>query len=193
MKTYYWLLWIGLLIWTLVYVTTITTNTTYLEAYFANELDGFSIAIFHVMGYFPLLFILDGFIFHRIKHWNWVLWTAFVLGGFLVFPVYLFGQVRKQTIVQGQRVWILGLAIVFTLLSAYFLWTLFSTIPTTLYFDSLLTDVFIGIMTVDFLVLYGLSIGRSLTFSSRWGWISVVPLLGFSLAYTLELSFPSKR
>jgi hypothetical protein len=193
MKKYYWILWLGLIIWSVAYNIFITTNSTYLDAFFANELDGFSSAIFNVMGYFPLLFILDGFLYHRIKHYQWLLLTAFVLGGFLVFPVYIFGQPKKEVTTSKNRLSRILVSSIFTAFSAFFLWTLISTMGNTVYFDQFFTDVFIGIMTVDFLVLYGLSILRSRDYSTRWGWLSVIPLFGFSLAYLLEINFPSTR
>ena len=193
MKKYYWILWLGLIIWSVGYNVFITMNTTYLDAFFANELDGFSRAIFNVMGYFPLLFILDGFLYHRIKHYQWLLLTAFVLGGFLVFPVYLFGTPRRAIITSKNRLSMIVVSLIFTVLSAFFLFTLLTTIGNTVYFNQFFTDVFIGIMTVDFLVLYGLSILRSRDYSSRWGWLSLIPLFGFSLTYLFEINFPSTR
>jgi hypothetical protein len=192
MKKYYWFLWIALIAWSGYYNLFITTNSTYLDEYFTQNLDGFSIAIFNVMGFFPLLFILDGFLFHRFDRSKWLLWTAFLLGGFVVFPVYLFGKSSKRVFVNQNRWWALSVLILATLFSGYFLWTLMSTIGTTTYFDRFLTDVFIGIMTVDFFVLYALSIVRSLEVSRRWAWFSVIPLVGFPLTYALALSFPSK-
>ena len=192
MKKYYWMLWVGLIGWSVFYNAFITTQSTYLNEYFANELDGFSVAIFNVMGFFPLLFILDGFLYHRFNRLKWLLWTSFVLGGFVVFPVYLFGRSSRRSFTGNVRSITLVIYWLTTFVSGYFLWTLWSTLDNTTYFDRLFSDVFIGIMTIDFLVLYALSIVRSGTVSPRWSWLSLIPLVGFPLSYTLELNFPSK-
>jgi hypothetical protein len=139
--------------------------------------DRFALGFFNIMGLFPLLFLVDGLEHYSVKTWK----VLFLLLGFLTgaYGIALFFLLSKPLKERTFKPFFDGL-VGFTLallIAAVVL--LFQGNP-SLFFMQWTEDAMVGIMSVDFLALYALSLYQiyQVHHVKKWGY--AIPLFGYA-------------
>jgi hypothetical protein len=177
MKSSALLLWGFLVVYTLGYLFIFGFNSALLSSLLSGEADLFSTSFFNLMGLVPIYFLLDASLDQCRSPRSWVaLWLGFGLGAYSTLWGY-----RHQN--QGRRnlnlltVILLGGLIIGT--GWMYVQMIGFADPRT-YFSLFFIDSLVGIMTVDFLVLYGWTILLAKRNYPHW-WVSFLPMIGFGI------------
>jgi hypothetical protein len=182
MKLYSLLLWIFFVLYSLIYIFTFGFNSDLFSNLLTGQADGFSTLFFNWMGLVPLYFLMDASL---DKNRPWVSWIpllfGFLLGAYSTLWGYqnLTGNRNKLTILKRILLSILLITSGWMLVNAVIL------IHSTTYFSLFFVDALVGIMTIDFLVLFIWSIVLSKSRYRFW-WLSFLPMVGFGLLLLIE-------
>lgn len=139
------------------------------------EADPYLIAVFNLLGLFPLAFLLFGFRYLNMTKSTWVsLSMGFMLGGFALTVPFINQDLNKKKVSHKiHMVALIGLiGAVITIGYGLILGNISD------YIDAFRTDSFIHIMTLDFLFLYLLSILLSFKVY-RQPYYALIPVIGF--------------
>jgi hypothetical protein len=176
MKRYLFILWISLVVYTTMYLFVFQPNSTLIMEMINQTADPFALSFFNVMGVIPFLFIIDGFS-HGKQPWYTSLFFLLSLAGgaYLLIPGYLtFTSVPKVYRRFSYVSLLLGLIGLLLIFSA------FLTGQPGAFFSEWTNDAMVGIMSVDFLILYAVMILRGFELNKKQGWLSLIPVFGFS-------------
>jgi hypothetical protein len=170
-------LWRFLVLYTILYGILFGFQSSLLPELLRGEASPFATQFFNLMGLVPGYFLLD-YLSHG--QWSWRKFFPFLFGfiggAYAILlgyrqPMRPAGPVRQRPI----RI-ILILVMIFLTL-----WLMIIGIASNTMMDYLglfFADSLVGIMTMDFFVLYVWTIIRSTQISSRW-WLSFLPIIGF--------------
>ncbi len=170
------IIWLALVLYTLLYVSFFGFQSPLLTRLINGEADIFSSSFFNVMGIVPMIYLMYASLNQTKRRWHWLPYAfGFFAGAYSV----LFGQVsqiQKQSSPRLIQTLLLGLSI-FGLAWFYINGWLFGR-PSA-YFELFFEDALVGIMTIDFLVLYAWSILLAKHHFQTWYW-SWIPMIGFA-------------
>jgi hypothetical protein len=182
MKLFSIVLWIFFVTYSIIYGFTFGLDGDLLSNLLTGQADGFSTLFFNWMGLVPLYFLMDASL---DKNRPWVSWIplvlGFLLGAYSTLWGYqnLTGNRNKLTMVKTILLYILLVTSAWMLVNAVIL------IQSTNYFSLIFQDALVGIMTIDFLVLFIWSIALSKSRYRLW-WLSFLPMVGFGLLVLIE-------
>lgn len=182
MKKLSLILWLGLILYTIIYVIFFGRQGTLLPLMLQGQADPFAQNFFNLMGLVPIYFLLDYALSIQKKRFNYVPFLLGFLGGAYVMLIGYFQATftkRKQHFVHRVFFIILLIATAYVMMSGL----LFGN--ASLYFQQFFHDPMVGIMVIDFLVLYVWSIRRSYQLFKHW-YVSFLPMIGFGILYLLD-------
>ena len=135
--------------------------------------------IFNVLGMYPLIFLLAIKVYLiDIKDQAYkLLHLSYLFGGFIIYPILLTTSLTSKGKIRETKY----INIIFIVLSAYTLFLLFyvELFGDFSYFLYMFkNDIFIHIMTIDFIITYIFSIYLSYKKEKNW-YLSFIPVLGF--------------
>lgn len=166
----------SLWIYTVGYGLLFGLNAPLLPSLLDQSADAFALGVFNIMGLFPLYFLVDAYQSMPIKTWKVIfLWLGFLTGAY---GITLFFLENDTTVAYTRKKWqeiLIGLALMLTLISFF---TMTQGHP-LLYFNQWTSDSLVGIMSVDFLALYALSLYRLYVNHKQKGWLYAIPLIGY--------------
>lgn len=172
-------IWVLLVAYTLVYLLIWGSNTVLLNQMINGEADPFAFAFFNLMGLFPCYFFYDYWSFLSRKRYGWVPFVlGFAFGAYAILIGYHLDAKTGSTF-PLKRTFRIALIAIIGLTLAMMVYGIGMGNPTA-YLQAWTTDTLVGIMAVDFIVLYGWSIIRSRSLSTSWLW-SFLPLIGFGI------------
>ena len=170
-------LWLSLVIYTLIYVLFVQPESAILLDILNGVADPFASSFFNLMGLVPLYFLLDYIFFQSHSKLGILPYLlGFVGGAFSILLGYKGTQITKRSINKWVQL-IMMILILFTGLT--FLQAFIQGQP-SLFFNQFFQDSLVGIMTIDFMVLYGWSIYRSKQLFPQW-YVAFIPIIGFGL------------
>jgi hypothetical protein len=175
-------LWIVLVIYSIIYGFSFGLNSDLLPQLIQGEADGFTTSFFNWMGLVPFYFLIDASLDKDRPRVSWVpLGLGFLLGAYSSLWGYehLTGKRNKLTLFKKISLSALLLASGWLIIDA-----LINTNP-SFYFSQFFQDALVGIMTIDFLILYGWSLVLAKSRYQPW-WLALVPMVGFGLLILLE-------
>jgi hypothetical protein len=179
-------LWLLLVIYTGIYLVLFTSNSELLSLLLQGQADGFSASFFNLMGLVPLVFLFDySMYFHAKKKEIIPFLFGFLGGAYAILLGYKNQWLHRRHRSSIYQV-LLGLFILVTT------WVIISgilQITNSPYFTMFFSDSLVGIMTVDFLVLYIFSVYRAKQLSRAWYW-SLLPIIGFGLVLLMTVNQP---
>jgi hypothetical protein len=175
-------LWLILVIYTIIYGFSFGFNSELLPELFQGQADGFSTFFFNWMGLVPIYFLLDAALDQDRPLVSWIpLGLSFVLGAYATLWGYqhVSGKRLKLTIIKKT-------ILVVLLIGSGWLWmdAIIQTNP-SVYFSHFFQDALVGIMTVDFFILYGWSLVLAKSRYQTW-WLAFIPMIGFGLLILFE-------
>lgn len=178
-------LWVVLVVYTVTYGILFDFQSDLLPFLLSGNAPMFATQFFNLMGLVPIYFILD-YVRFRQKSFKKSLpfFLGFLGGAYAILIGYWGEKDLPVTTNQKPRWWYQGMIVVLLLVT---LLTMMNGILSNTggdYFQEFFSDSLVGIMTVDFLVLYGWSIVRSKQISTYW-WLSFLPMLGFGIVLIL--------
>jgi hypothetical protein len=170
------IIWLALVTYTLLYLFFFGFQSPLLTQLINGEADMFSSSFFNVMGIVPIIFLMYAFLNQSKRKWQWLPYAfGFFAGAYSV----LFGQVsqiQKQSSIRLIRTLLLVLSILG--LTWFYINGWFFGRPSA-YFELFFEDALVGIMTIDFLVLYAWSILLAKHHYQAWYW-AWIPMIGFA-------------
>ena len=175
-------LWISLVMYSIIYGFSFGFNSDLLPQLIQGEADGFSSSFFNWMGLVPFYFLIDASLDKDRPRLSWVpLGLGFFLGAYSSLWGYehLTGKRNKVTFIKKISLIALLLASGWLIIDA-----LVNTNP-SFYFSQFFQDALVGIMTIDFLILYGWSVVLAKSRYQSW-WLALVPMVGFGLLILFE-------
>jgi hypothetical protein len=175
-------LWIVFVSYSTIYVFTFGLSSELLPNLLLGQADAFSTLFFNWMGLVPFYFLVDASL---DKQRPWISWLPLLFGFFLgAYSTlwgyqHLTGNRNKLTMIKKILLLILLITSSWMLINAVFITN------STTYFSLFFQDALVGVMTIDFLILYIWSI---LLASSRYRlwWLSFLPMVGFGLLLLIE-------
>jgi predicted membrane channel-forming protein YqfA (hemolysin III family) len=173
-------LWIALVLYTILYVSLAAPTGTLLNDLLAQTADPFSTAFFNIMGFIPLLFLLDYFLQYKLTIKAIPFIFGFFMGAYSILLGFFF--LNPQTSNRKKKQWWIVIVFPLSLLLMYPLLVSSSTD----YFSRFFSDALVGIMTVDALMFYGLMIIRSYQLQPKLGWLGLIPVIGYSVVLVLR-------
>ena len=177
MKKTSFALWLILVIYTIIYGFSFGFNSELLPELLQGQADGFSTFFFNWMGLVPIYFLLDAALDKDRPLVSWILLgLSFALGAYATLWGYqhLSGKRLKLTIIKKTILMLL-------LIGSGWLWidAMIQTNP-SVYFSQFFQDALVGIMTVDFFILYVWSLVLAKSLYQTW-WLAFIPMIGFGL------------
>lgn len=170
-------LWLSLVIYTLFYVLIIQSQSTILIDIINGVADPFAFNFFNLMGLVPLYFLVDYIFFQSHSKLGILPYLlGFVGGAFSILLGYKGSQITKRSM----KKWVQLLMMILILFTGLTFLQGFIQGQPSLFFNQFFQDSLVGIMTVDFLVLYGWSIYRSKQLFPQW-YVAFIPIIGFGL------------
>jgi len=157
-------------------------NSTLLTTLIAGEADYFSASFFNLMGLIPLLFFLDYLTYYPIKNKKvFPFLLSLFLGGFILIPAYRdFSGESKPSLIKAIAGIFVTIAITVVMVTAFIQGN------PSVYFEQFFRDSLVGIMTIDWLAIYGLTIVIAFHRHPRYWWINLLPIIGFGGLLILE-------
>ncbi len=175
-------LWFGLVIYTLIYILWIQSTSILLLEIINGEANPFASQFFNLMGLVPCYFLMDYLYFQNHSKTGIIFFLFGFLGG--AFSILL-GYHAPHSIRRPMPWWVQGLLLLLILLTTTLIIQGFWQGDPSLYFRHFFQDSLIGIMTVDFLVLYVWSIYRAKQLFDHWK-LAFVPIIGFGILMLLD-------
>jgi hypothetical protein len=179
-KLYFIYLWIALVVYTILYILFAAPTGMLLNDLIAQSADSFSTAFFNIMGFIPLLFLLDYFLQSKLTIKAIPFIFGFFMGAYSILLGFFFLNSKART--NRKKQWWTVIVLPLSLILIYPL--LFSS--STDYFSRFLTDALVGIMTIDALMFYILMIIRSYQLQPKIGWLGWIPVIGYSTVLVLR-------
>jgi hypothetical protein len=175
-------LWLILVIYTIIYGFSFGFNSELLPELLQGQADGFSTFFFNLMGLVPIYFLLDAALDQDRPLVSWIpLGLSFVLGAYATLWGYhrLTGKRLKSTLIKK-------IILSLLLIASGWLWidAVIQTNP-SVYFSQFFQDSMVGIMTVDFFILYLWSLLLTKSRYQAW-WLALIPMIGFGLLILFE-------
>ena len=175
-------LWMGLVIYTLIYVLFIQSDSPLLFEILNGAADPFASQFFNLMGLVPFYFLLDYLFFQAHSRWGIVTFLFGFIGG--AFSI-LIGYKKHRSIEVSIPKWVQALLMILIILTSVIITQAFWQGNPNQYFQLFMQDSLVGIMTIDFLVLYLWSLYRSKQLFRYW-YLSFIPMVGFGLLMLLH-------
>lgn len=182
MKKTSFALWLVLVIYTVVYGFSFGLNSELLPQLLQGEADGFSTFFFNWMGLVPIYFLIDASLDQDRPLVSWVpLGLGFALGAYSSLWGYqrLTGKRLKATLLKKIILSLLLIA------SGWFILDAILFTNPSLYFSQFFQDAMVGIMTIDFFILYLWSMALAKSRYQAW-WLALIPMIGFGLLILFE-------
>ena len=175
-------LWLILVSYTIIYGFTFGFNSELLLQLLQGQADGFSTFFFNWMGLVPIYFLLDASLDKDRPLVSWIpLGLGFGLGAYSALWGYhrLTGKRLKSTLIKK-------IILSLLLIASGWLWmdAIIQTNP-NVYFLQFFQDVMVGIMTVDFFILYLWTMVLAKSRYQAW-WLALIPMIGFGLLILFE-------
>lgn len=170
------LLWLILVLYTLFYIVFFGIQSSLTPQLLSGQGDIFSSSFFNLMGIVPIIFLMYATLNQRKDRWGWLPYAGGFVGG--AYTV-LFGKL--SIISKRKALHIIQKVILFiSILSCIWLYgyAWFFGHPMT-YFSLFFSDALVGIMTVDFLILWIWSIFLAKHHYRQWYW-AFIPMIGFA-------------
>ncbi|CDR30328.1 Uncharacterised protein [Acholeplasma oculi] len=171
-----------LIIYTIVHLTFNFSNGNILINIFMLQVDPLILAVFNMLGLFPLAFILFAFTTNKLNKLDFVpLLFGFVLGGFASTPYFIY----KEKPLFRKIKWFKEIALVgmimtfFTILGGLLMGNIHA------YIDAFLNDSFVHIMTIDFIFMVFIS-PLILKPISKYYLLGLIPIIGIFLVIFIE-------
>ena len=168
--------YVGLWVYTLVYGVLFGLQAPLFPSLLNQTADAFALGAFNIMGLFPLYFLVDGYQSMPTKTWKVLfLWLGFLTGAYGITLFFLFSE---SNVSYARKKWqeiLMGLVFMVTIITFI---TMVQGDPLA-FFSQWTTDTLVGIMSVDFLALYALSLYRLYGIHKQKGWLYAIPLLGY--------------
>jgi hypothetical protein len=182
MKRSPFLLWVVLIVYTVIYISFFGFNSNLLPQLLQGQADGFSTFFFNWMGLVPFYFLIDASLDQDRPLVSWIpLGLGFGLGAYSALWGYRNLTGKRLLLTLFKRIILLML-----LIGSGWLWidAIINTNP-SVYFSHFFHDAMVGIMTVDFLILYGWSVVLAKSRYQAW-WLALIPIIGFGLLILFE-------
>ena len=179
-KVAFWL-WLTLVLYTIFYLGFFGGQSSLLNEILSGSADIFASSFFNLMGLVPLYFLIDYlFFFQRTKMGIFPFIFGFLGGAFSILLGY------RQTIFAKSKMayWMKILIGVLIVLTTFIIIQGFYLGKPELYFSVYFADSLVGIMTVDFLILYVWSVYLAKQRFHHW-YIAFVPMIGYGLSIML--------
>jgi hypothetical protein len=179
------LLWLIFVIYSLTYGLLFGLNSVLLPQLLQGQADGFSSFFFNWMGLVPFYFLVDASLDQDRPRRSWVpLGLGFFLGAYSTLWGYrkLTGKRKKLTLIKK----IILISLLLT--SAWLISDALINTDSSYYFSNFFQDSLVGIMTIDFLVLYLWSLVIAQSRYQSW-WLAFIPMVGFGLLILFENKF----
>lgn len=182
MKKTFLALWLILVIYTIVYGFAFGFNSELLPQLLQGQADGFSTFFFNWMGLVPIYFLLDAALDKDRPLVSWIpLGLSFILGAYATLWGYhhLTGYRLKSTLIKK-------IILSLLLMASGWLWmdAIINSNP-SIYFSQFFQDAMVGIMTVDFFILYLWSLVLATSRYQTW-WPALIPMIGFGFLILFE-------
>jgi len=182
MNKFAFILWLSLVVYTIIYVLLIQADSMLFISILQGEADPFAASFFNLMGLVPIYFLMDYLCFQPHSKWGVLPFLfGFVGGAFSI----LLGYQKASASHRHNTKWIQFILITLMILTAVIMTQAFWFGNPVLYVRLFLSDSLVGIMTVDFLVLYVWSIYRSKQLFRNW-YLASIPVIGFGLLMLLN-------
>ncbi len=175
-------LWLSLILYTSIYILFIHRESLALIAILNGNADPFLLQFFNVMGLVPFYFLYDYLYFQTRSKFGILPFLFGFLGG--AFTI-LIGYQQSAFIQRPKARYMQFLLSIIILLTSLIMIQAFWQGNAYLYFRVFFQDSLVGIMTIDFLVLYIWSIYRSRQLFRPW-YLAFVPMVGFGLLMLLN-------
>jgi hypothetical protein len=179
-KLYFVYLWIALVVYTILYLVFAAPTGTLLNDLIAQSADPFSTGFFNIMGFIPLLFLLDYFLQSKLTIKAIPFTFGFFMGAYSILLGFFF--LNPKSNIRTKKQW---WTLIFIPLSLFLIYPLLSTSSTD-YFSRFFTDALVGIMTIDALMFYILMIIRSYQLQPKIGWLGFIPVVGYTMVLVLR-------
>lgn len=146
-------LYLFLVLYGLIYTVFIGVPTTFLAQVFAQEADGLAFMVFNFLGLIPAAFLMYFLRYYQLKWFHFmILLFSFVFGGFSLGLIFFFFPEERTTEKPNRLAAGIGLAVsVFTLSLGF-------TGSFAEFGRLFIEDSFVHIMTIDFIVLFGIAL-----------------------------------
>jgi hypothetical protein len=169
-------MWLLLVIYTLFYVVFFGFQSALIPQLFNGQADIFSSSFFNLMGVVPIVFLMYATLNQRKNRWSWLPYAGGFFGGaYSVLLGRLSWIAIRKPLHMIQK--IILLISIFACMWLYgYAW--FFGNPIT-YFSLFFSDALVGIMTVDFLILWIWSILLAKHHYRQWFW-AFIPMIGFA-------------
>lgn len=170
-------LWIALIIYTVIYTILFGKEGSLLPLMLQGKADPFAQNFFNLMGLVPLYFLFDYFLNIQKSRKNFL---PFMLGFFGGAYAILFGYMKHKSHLKTLKVWHKIFLIVLILSTLTVMMLGFLNGQPQVYLEAFFSDPMVGIMLVDFFILYTWSIIRAYQQYQDW-YVSFIPMLGFGM------------
>lgn len=175
-------LWLSLVVYTIIYVLFIQADSMLFISILQGEADPFAASFFNLMGLVPIYFLIDYLCFQPHSKWGILPFLlGFVGGAFSILLGFQKASITHRPFTKWMQFILVTLMILTAVIMTQGLW--FGN--PVLYVQQFLSDSLVGIMTVDFLVLYAWSIYRSKQLFRNW-YLASIPIIGFGLLMLLN-------
>lgn len=192
------IIWIGLLIYALFFAPGRgnTSDPVLTEVFAGNwaAIDPLVLTVFNSLGIFPLVFLT---LLLRNDRFRWPAWpfsiASFALGAFALLPYYAFGKKPPERKIRTRK-WLLSILRSKTWLAFLILITIANLITLQngvsfeAYFETFMRSHLVSVMTVDWFVLWALSVYSIYHFypHARAKSLAFIPILGPPLVLLLN-------
>jgi hypothetical protein len=175
-------LWIGLVVYTVGYAIIFGFQGDLFSAILNGTADPFASNFFNLMGLVPGFFLMDYVLTQSNKKSAIIPFLAGFFGG--AYAILLgYRQPRSSRVTHPW--WAKFILILLMLATASVMAAGFFQGNPISYVSLFFSDALVGIMTIDFFVLYIWSVVRAYQRSRRWYW-SLFPIIGFGLVLFLK-------
>lgn len=171
------ILYIALWVYTLAYGFLFGLAAPLLPSLLNQTADPFAVSFFNIMGLFPLLFLVDGLQHYPVKSWKLTfLLLGFLTGAYGITLFFLLSTPLKNRTFKPFYDGLVGFTI--TLLVGV-MFTMLQGQP-AFFFSAWTTDAMVGIMSVDFLALYALTVYQLFVIHKVKKWGYAFPFFGYA-------------
>ncbi|MGA0875782.1 MAG: hypothetical protein ACO3QN_02180 [Bacilli bacterium] len=177
MKNISFILWLVLVIYTIIYSLFFGREGTLLPLMIQGTADPFAQNFFNLMGLVPGYFLLDFLLNIQKNKFNFL---PFIFGFFGGAYAILLGYMKHQPKVKPLKRWHKMLLVILMMSTLTVMILGFLNGQPQVYLEAFFTDPMVGIMLIDFFVLYTWSIIRAYQRYHYW-YVSFIPMVGFGM------------